>query len=108
MNHEPEPHFYTVVLKINMRVTEGITWGEETSIGIRYFGKPLHYCDGLAPAGSETTRPLPLPNKGSEIQSPKTEIRKGLIQQSNSNTTNNNNNNNSNSDSNEQSKIATK
>uniref|UniRef100_A0A8C0EAC6 Uncharacterized protein n=1 Tax=Bubo bubo TaxID=30461 RepID=A0A8C0EAC6_BUBBB len=54
-----------------------------------------------------TTRPLPLPHKGSEIQSPKTEIRKGLIQQCNSNTTNNNNNNNSNSDSNEQSKIST-
>ena len=50
-------------------------------------------------------RLLPLPHKGSEIQSPGAEIRKGLIQQSNSNTTNNNNNNNSNN--NEQSKIST-
>ncbi|CAM9644480.1 unnamed protein product, partial [Bubo scandiacus] len=57
--------------------------------------------------GSETTRPLPLPHKGREIQNPETEMRKGLIQQCNSNTTNNNNNNNSNNDSNEQSKIST-
>ena len=47
--------------------------------------------------------PLPLPHKGSEIQSAGAEIRRGLIQQCNSNTTNNNNNNNSNN--NEQSKI---
>ena len=52
-------------------------------------------------------RPLPLPHKGSEIQSPETEIRRGLIQQCNSDTTNNNNNNNSNSNNNEQSKIST-
>ncbi|CAN0056742.1 unnamed protein product, partial [Bubo scandiacus] len=54
--------------------------------------------------GSETTQLLPLPHKGSEIQSPGAEIRKGLIQQCNSNATNNNNNNNDNSNNNEQSK----
>ncbi|CAN0313868.1 unnamed protein product, partial [Bubo scandiacus] len=57
--------------------------------------------------GSETTRPLPLPHKGSEMQSPWAEIRKGLIQQCNSNTTNNNNNNKNKSNNNEQSKIST-
>ena len=78
-----------------------IIWGYDPKCGsLLWWFSP---CRGLRPRGC-----CPSPTKGVKIQSPKTEIRKGLIQQCNSNTTNHNNNNNSNSDSNEQSKIATK
>ncbi|CAM9255567.1 unnamed protein product, partial [Bubo scandiacus] len=64
-----------------------------------------HSLDLRSLLGSETTRPLPLPHKESEIQSPGAEIKRGLIQQYNTNTTNSNNNDNSNN--NKQSKIST-
>ena len=78
-----------------------IIWGYDPKCGsLLWWFSP---CRGLRPRSR-----CPSPTKGVKIQSPKTEIREGLIQQCNSNTTNHNNNNNSNSDSNEQSKIATK
>lgn len=57
MNHGPQPHFYSVVLKINMRVAEGIRLGEETSKGIRYFGKIPHYLNEWLPSSSSAQEP---------------------------------------------------
>ena len=71
------------------------------------YNKYIHICSGLAPAGVWDHVAAAPPHKGSEIQSPKAEIRRGLIQQCNSNTTNSNNNNKNNSNNNEQSKIST-
>lgn len=57
MNHDPAPHFYSVVLKISIRVAEGITLGEENSVGIRYFGKLPHYLNEWLPSSSSAQEP---------------------------------------------------
>lgn len=40
-----------------MRVAEGITLGEETSVGIRYFGKITHYLNEWLPSSISAQEP---------------------------------------------------